>query len=198
MSVSQPTAIPDVLVIDTCVLISSVLRPLLLRMAQTGWFRPVWSPIIGEEWRRTAVRLWQSSPHDIALQWQALQDDFPAADVGDVSDYVAGLARSDPKDWHVIAAGRAAMNRYSGSTVAIVTRNIKDFHRAELRKLGLYLFDPDQLLSRFWSRNAIQMQVHLVELAEHIGIAGYKPEPLETLLKRERLFRLNRLSQGHP
>lgn len=188
--------VPDVLVVDTCVLISSVLRVLLLRMAKSGWFAPVWSPIIGDEWRRTAARLWQTPVDDIAQQWDALQADFPHADMGDVSPYKSGLERSDRKDWHVIAAGRAAVIRYPGSTVAVVTRNIKDFHRAELRQLGLYLFDPDQLMSRFWSHDADHVRRALAELPDHSLVPGRKPETLEALLKRERLFRLNRLFQA--
>lgn len=188
--------VPDVVVIDTCVLISSVLRPLLLRMADAGFFMPVWSTVIGEEWRRTAARLWKTPVSDIATQWQVLQDGFPDADIGDVSDYQCGLERSDPKDWHVIAAGRAAMARHTGAKVAILTRNVKDFHRAELRQLGLYLFDPDQLMSRWWSRDAARVQAHLVDLPQHIGIPENQLETLEVLLKRERLFRLNRLFQG--
>ena len=187
--------VPDVLVMDTCVLISSVLRPLLLRMAHDGWFAPVWSPIIGDEWRRTAARLWQTPMDDITLQWDAMQADFPHADIGDVSAYKAGLQRSDRKDWHVIAAGRAAVDRYPDSTVAIVTRNIKDFHRSELRKLGLYLFDPDQLMSRFWSHDAEHVRRQLVDLSDRVLVPGRGSEELESLLKRERLFRLNRLFQ---
>lgn len=188
--------VPDVLVIDTCVLISSVLRPLLLRMAKADWFAPVWSPIIGDEWRRTAARLWQTPAEDIALQWGELQDDFPAADIGDVSQYKTGLQRSDPKDWHVIAAARAATAQCPRLTVAIVTRNIKDFHRAELRSLGIYLFDPDQLMTRFWSQDATRLQAHLAGLPEHAQVQGRELESLEVLLKRERLFRLNRLFQA--
>ena len=188
----QPV-VPDVLVMDTCVLISSMLRALLLNMARSGWFTPVWSPIIGDEWRRTAARLWQTPADDIALQWDALQEDFPDADMGDISSYKAGLHRSDRKDWHIIAAGRAAIIRYPGSTVAIVTRNIKDFHRAELRSLGLYLFDPDQLMTRFWSSDAHHVRRQLTELSGDVLVPGRDPETLEVLLKRERLFRLNRL-----
>lgn len=188
--------VPDVIVIDTCVLISSVLRPLLLRMADAGFFVPVWSTVIGNEWRRTAVRLWKTPAADIASQWQALQDEFPQADIGDVSAYECGLQRSDPKDWHVIAAGRAALERHSGATVAVVTRNVKDFHRTELRQLGLYLFDPDQLISRWWSHDASRVHAHLAALPDYTGIPGSEPETLEALLKRERLFRLNRLFHG--
>lgn len=190
--------LPEVLVIDTCVLISSVLRVLLLRLASAGWFEPVWSPVIGDEWRRTAARLWQTPEADIADQWRLLQRDFPHADIGDVSQYKEGLQRSDPKDWHVIAAARAALNRHPGATVAILTRNIKDFHRAELRALGLYLFDPDQLMSRFWLQKEGLLSVHLAALPDAVRAPGYDAESLEAVLKRERLFRLNRLSQAVP
>lgn len=187
--------LPEMLVIDTCVLISSVLRALLLRMASTGWFEPVWSPVIGDEWRRTAARLWQTPEADIAQQWNALQREFPQADMGDISHYKNGLERSDPKDWHVIAAARAALHRYPDVTVAIVTRNIKDFHRAELRGLGLYLFDPDQLMSRFWLQRAEHLSGHLATLPDAVCAPGRTVESLEAVLKRERLFRLNRLTQ---
>jgi len=188
--------VPRVVVLDTCVLISSVLRPLLLDMARAGHIVPAWSPVIGTEWRRTAQRLWQASPGDIALQWDRMQADFPYADMGDVSAYQQGLERSDPKDWHVIAAGRAALARHAGATVAVITRNVKDFHRAELRRLGLYLFDPDQLLSRFWAHDASAVHGHLVQLTETITETAFAPDILESLLKRERLFRLNRLFLG--
>lgn len=189
--------VPDVLVLDTCVLISRSLRVLFLHMARAGWFIPVWSSIIGDEWRRTAARLWQIPGGEAALQWDTLQTDFPGADIGDVSHYKTGLQRSDPKDWHVIAAARAAAVRHPDATVAIVTRNIKDFHRAELRRMGLYLFDPDQLMSRFWAHDAAHVCVHLAALHdEHVAVASDGHQPLEVLLKRERLFRLNRLFQA--
>ena len=188
--------LPEIVVIDTCVLISSVLRVLLLRLASTGWFEPVWSPVIGDEWRRTAARLWQTSEADIAQQWSALQRQFPQADMGDVSHYKEGLQRSDPKDWHVIAAARAALNQYPDATVAILTRNIKDFHRAELRGLGIYLFDPDQLMSRLWLQKAEHLSHHLAALPDVVCMPGCDVESLEAVLKRERLFRLNRLTQA--
>lgn len=188
--------LPEILVLDTCVLISNVLRLLLLRLASAGWFEPVWSPIIGDEWRRTAARLWQTPDGDIAEQWSALQREFPQADIGDVSQFKEGLQRSDPKDWHVIAAARAALVHYPGATVAILTRNIKDFHRAELRGLGIYLFDPDQLMSRLWVQKSEQLFCYLAALPDAVCGPDRDVESLEVVLKRERLFRLNRLTQA--
>src|SRR5690606_1334490 len=96
--------------------------------------------------RRNAARLWHVSAQDIDAQWRALQEAFPEANRGDVSAYKEGLRRSDPKDWHVIAAARAVQASQADAEVAVVTRNIKDFNRTEMRSMGLALFDPDQLL----------------------------------------------------
>lgn len=54
---------PPVLVLDACVLMSGVLRPVLLDLAQAGLFAPAWTQRIGEEWRRNAARLWPITPH---------------------------------------------------------------------------------------------------------------------------------------
>src|SRR5690554_5944077 len=100
-SATNPT-IPGIIVLDTCVLLSNVLRRMFLRLAEQGCFVPVWSERIGGEWRRNASRIWGVPLEDIETQWADLQQAFPQACQGDVSQYEAGLHRSDPKDWHVI------------------------------------------------------------------------------------------------
>ena len=205
--------LPQILVIDTCVLISNVLRRLLLRLADLACFQPAWSSVIGDEWQRNAARLWGVSAIDIQVQWLALQADFPQADQGEVTPFKAGLRRSDPKDWHVIAAARAAKSRAGGITAAgvpaagspvagasagIVTRNIKDFNRTELRGYGLTLFDPDELLVRCLLQYPLQAASAFDEIPDFALAPGKEIEPLDVILKRERLFRLNRLYPCRP
>ncbi|MDA8586574.1 PIN domain-containing protein, partial [Rhodobacteraceae bacterium] len=43
-------------VVDACVLFPTVLRELVLGVAETGAFQPLWSARILEEWRRAAAR----------------------------------------------------------------------------------------------------------------------------------------------
>src|SRR3546814_16610220 len=117
---------------DSCVLMSSVLLRALRQLAGQGFFELAGSPVSGDEWRRNAARLWGVSDADIGDQWDALQLAFPLADQGDVTEFKAGLRRSDPKDWHVVAAGRSVLARQPQANVAIVTRNIRDFNRSEL------------------------------------------------------------------
>ncbi|MGH8813216.1 MAG: PIN domain-containing protein [Advenella sp.] len=185
--------LPQRVVLDTCVLMSTILKNLLLRLAQAGMFEPVWADYIGQEWRRNASRVWAVSEQDIATHWQDMQSAFPRADMGIVSEFETELSKSDPKDWHVIAAGRAALALYPGQSVCILTRNLRDFNRSELRLLGLSLFDPDQFLVKCYELAPDLLMQLLALIPDDAERIGRPREPLEAVLKRERLFRLNSL-----
>ena len=187
-------SLPDVVVLDTCVLISNVLRRMLLRLATEGCFRVAWSSVIGDEWCRNAARLWKVSDDDIRAQWRELQQAFPAADCGDVTAFKNGLQRSDPKDWHVIAAARVLKARCAQDSVAVLTRNIRDFNRSELRGLNLQLLDPDQFCLHCQQQFPDEMSTLLRSLPDDVVAPGGVPDPVDVILRRERLFRLNRLS----
>ncbi|NYT85545.1 PIN domain-containing protein [Pollutimonas harenae] len=190
--------IPQVLVLDTCVLISNVLRRGLLQLARQGCFEPAWSRIIGDEWRRNAARLWSVSQDEVDAQWRSLQQGFPAADCGEIEDYKKGLQRSDPKDWHVIAAARSMQAARPQASVGIVTRNIRDFNRSELHGLDLTLLDPDQLLLRCWEAYPQCMLELLEALPAYAQAPGRPVEAVSVILKRERLFRLNKVCPCNP
>jgi len=180
------------------VLISNVLRLAFSQLAADGCFRLAWSAVIGDEWRRNAARIWRVPDAEVQQLWDGLQYAFPDADQGDVAAYKEGLQRSDPKDWHVIAAGRAVLAGGAAGQVAIVTRNIRDFNRSELRGLGLDLYDPDQLLVACLRDHPQAMADLLARLPGYASTSGRPPEDPSAILKRERLFRLNRLSLDRP
>jgi hypothetical protein len=193
---SQPASDPPFVVLDACVLMSSILRPLLLRLAQDGIFAPVWSARIGEEWIRNAARLWKVTPDEVAVLWESMQDQFPDADAGDVLPYETGLRYSDPKDHHVIAAGLAKRARCGlprPPTVLVMTWNLKDFNRSELRRLGLDAFNPDKLLSAWWGQSRAALRAALQGTATDVAAVGREPEPLDTTLHRAKLYRLRAL-----
>lgn len=197
----------EVIVIDTCILISNPLRTMLLDLGERGMLAPAWSAVIGDEWRRNAGRLWGVCPDDMQAHWTMLQEQFPDADQGDITSWKTGLERCDPKDWHVVAAARAAVHgsaraaalmrgediAASPTAVTIVTRNLKDFNRRELRQWGIGLCDPDTLLVRYWLQNRDVMNTLLRALPEKVRAPDKPALALQDLLKRERLFRLNRL-----
>lgn len=177
-----------VLVLDTCVLLSNVLRRMIFQLAARGAFQLAWSSVIADEWRRNAHRLWRSEPELLMAHWRALQQAFPQADLGDVSAGKQGLRYSDPKDWHVIAAARCAQQRWPDAQVVVLTRNVKDFNRSELRRLGLQLWDPDQCLWLYAQAGAALPAAALACLAEDAAREN-QSLTVEQMLKRERLFR---------
>ena len=186
---------PHYLVLDACVLMSSILRPLLLDVADAGFFRPIWSARIGQEWRRNAARIWAVAPEQLDAQWADMTARFPDADPGDLSAYEAGLRYSDEKDWHVIAAGLASRARSTSQMtpeVRVLTWNLKDFNKGELKRQGLTAWDPDRQLSAWLEQSPDPMLPLLMTVRTH-ALARGRDEPIAQTLKRERLFRCGRL-----
>ncbi len=187
LNVSQRPA----LVIDACIMMSGLLRPLLLNLAQTGLFDPLWTDKIGQEWQRNAARLWPIDPELLKAEWQNMQEQFPAANMGDVTPFEASLKHTDRKDKHVAATGIAAVESAQVGPISVLTWNIKDFSRSELRRQQLGLIDPDRLFSQWWSihRQLLLETLHLTA-ADLVSSGRRQPEPILAMLRRDRLFRL--------
>jgi hypothetical protein len=179
------------LVLDACIMMSGLLRPLLLNLAQTGMFQPLWTDKIGQEWQRNAARLWSIAPELLQHEWQRMQEQFPAANMGDVTEFEAALKHTDRKDKHVAATGIAAVAAHLGNPVSVLTWNIKDFSRSELRRQQLGLIDPDRLLSQWWPTHRSTLSVAIDGTLTELFESGRRqPEPMLSMLRRDRLFRL--------
>ncbi|SAI55882.1 Uncharacterised protein [Bordetella trematum] len=196
LSPSMPSPAAPFVVLDACVLMSGIVRRLMLRLADAGLYQPVWSERIGLEWRRNAARLWSLPAEVMQAQWEELNERFPDAMEHDLAAYESGLRYSDPKDFHVIAAGlarRARCGLQQTPVVQIATWNLKDFNRSELRRRGLDAFNPDLLLAR-WHAVAPQALRRAAEQVPEDWVAlGREAEPLAATLQRERLYRLKSL-----
>ena len=184
-----------VLVLDACVLISNVLRFLCLGLARADVYLPAWSAIIGDEWARNASRLWKVPVQALHQDWEAWQREFPHADQANVQAYKEGLKYSDPKDWHVIAAARSAQLAYPEHHVHILTKNVKDFNRSELKCLGLSVLPLDQFLLNVLGTHPAIMATLLEQLPAAVKLSDKPLLSVDALLKRERLFGLNRRYQ---
>lgn len=179
------------LVLDACVLMSGLLRPLLLDLAASGLFIPLWNDKIGQEWMRNAARLWPIDQGLLEHEWQRMQDRFPDANMGDVKEFENDLRHTDRKDKHVAATGVAAVARTLPGPINVLTWNLKDFSRSELRKQQLGLMDPDRLLSQWWPQHSAALKSHIETTVNELISSGRRqPEPVVALLKRDRLFRL--------
>jgi hypothetical protein len=174
-------------VLDACVLYPTVLREILLGAAAAGLYRPIWSPRLLEEWRRTAERL--GGPTDASLaegEIARLKVCFPNSEITHDARTEAALWLPDPADIHVLATARES------GAAGIITLNLRDFLRAELMALDLVAVHPDAYLSDLLARapartEAVVRAVH----AEAERLSGEALE-LRALLKRARLPRLGK------
>lgn len=179
------------LVLDACILMSGLLRPLLLNLAHAGLLVPLWTDKIGQEWQRNAARLWPIEPELLKKEWQLMQEQFPHSNMGDVTEFEVDLRHTDRKDKHVAATGIAGVSMQVAQPISVLTWNLKDFSRSELRKQQLGLIDPDRLLSQWWATQPSLLQQHIDATVQELFSTGRRqPEPVVAMLKRDRLFRL--------
>jgi hypothetical protein len=190
--VAELTA-PAILVLDACVMMSGLQRRLMLALGACGVFQPAWSERIGDEWKRNARRIWDIPAENLQADWDAMQSAFPGAMAHEVDQYEQGLRYSDPKDWHVVAAAREMHERHPGRPVEILTLNLKDFNRSELRRLGLSALTPDRKLAAWWPTHETQIRRAIAELEAADPPPGRPRLSMRERLGRERLPLLKRL-----
>jgi hypothetical protein len=93
-------------VFDTCVLYPAHLRDSLLRQAERGLYRALWSADILEDLERNLVEdgIRADSVHRLVAE---MRNAFPDAEVSGYRSLIDALA-CDPKDRHVLAAAARA------------------------------------------------------------------------------------------
>lgn len=170
--------------IDTCVLYPTVMRELVLGVAKTGAFTPLWSERILEEWARAARKLGPTGEPQARAEIALTEAAFPKAKVAIPVGLANRLWLPDENDIHVLAAAVGA------SADAIMTLNVKDFPKGTLAEEGLSRIDPDMTLYRHWleAPNAVEDVAQSV-LAQARAISG-EDWQMRALLKKARLPRL--------
>jgi len=119
--------------LDTCVLVPSRARDVLLELASTGAYRPLWSSEILDELDRalrTLANRRGASLEDtnayLTRLFQQMSAAFPDALVTDWEALIGTVQLPDLNDRHVVAAALA------GRADVIVTDNLVDFPPAAL------------------------------------------------------------------
>lgn len=170
--------------VDACVLYPTVLREIVLDVAKTGYFEPLWSERILEEWRRAALR--NGHPEIADSEVAAARRAFPDALV-DVSDATTQrLSLPDPDDNHVLAAA------IDGAADELLTLNLRDFPTNALAAEGIIRRDPDGFLLESLHAEPKEMRdvvSAVLARAEEHGIDVSNPRGI---LKRARLPRLGK------
>lgn len=124
---------------DTCALYPAAVADLLLRVAETGVFRPHWSGDVLEELQRNLAKIPSAGAAGAERRIRAMTRAFPDASVIGYESLVPGMT-CDTKDRHVLAAAV-----HSGCQV-VVTYNLKHFPEASLEPHGLEAVSPDNFL----------------------------------------------------
>lgn len=129
---------PFAVVLDTCVLYPAHLRDTLLRQAERGLYRALWSADILEELERNLMEagIGDASVRRLVAEMRGA---FPDAEVSGYRSLIDGLA-CDPKDRHVLAAAVRA------DAAAVVTFNIDDFPPASVDPFEIEVIHPDTFL----------------------------------------------------
>jgi predicted nucleic acid-binding protein len=125
-------------VLDACVLVPIALADTLLRIAEKGLYRPLWSErILGEA--QAAIE--EIHPGiDVQKRFIDMREAFDDALVTGWEELEAGILLPDNDDRHVVAAAIRA------DAQAIVTFNVDDFPGETLSTVGLEAVHPDDFL----------------------------------------------------
>lgn len=129
------------MLLDACVLVPIALTDTLLRSAEAGLYRPLWSQRILDEMVAAIETVHPDLPVGAARKRAAVMDRaFGDACVVDWESLVDSIALPDPDDRHVVAAPQR------GRADLIVTANLSDFPYAVLERLGIEIQSPDEFL----------------------------------------------------
>jgi predicted nucleic acid-binding protein len=174
------------MLLDACVIYPTVMREMLLGVARTGAYTPLWSARILEEWALAARKLGPQGETIARGEIAMMQVAFPKASVPPHPGLEARLWLPDENDIHVLAVA------VSGNADGIITMNAKDFPRGLLAEEGLSRNDPDAfLLGHYHAAPEGVAQVANSVLAEAQRLSG-DDWTLRALMKKARLPRLGK------
>lgn len=136
---------PYAAVLDANVLHPIVTTEVLLRLADRGLFRPVWSREILEETRKSLERRGLSAAK-IQQRLDVMESHFPDAMADDIARFIPAVPEAvEADDRHVVAAALA------GKADAIVTNNLDDFPWDAVRSLSIDVQSLDAFLLNQWT-----------------------------------------------
>lgn len=163
-------------ILDACVLVPVSLADTLLRIAEKGLYRPLWSDRILTEAREAIAGIHPDA--DTGKRFADMQEAFGDALVVGWEGLLAGISLPDPDDCHVVAAG------ILGGAQAIVTANLTDFPAAALGPLGLQAIHPDDFLLDQLDLSPPTILQVIREQAQHTRRPPLTSQDLATVLSR--------------
>lgn len=173
--------------LDTCVLVPSVLRDLLLELGTNPAYRPLWSNKVEEELadvirrHRTALgRAQEETEAYIKRLLRNMNAALPDAKVQGWETLTGSITKGpDPDDAHIIAAA------IPGNADVIVTFNLKDFPNRILPG-DLFTQSPDEFLQDLFGLYPRQVMMELSKISSRTGQKGPHWTVEDILVKLEK------------
>lgn len=151
---------PYAAALDANVLHPEITVDLLLRLAERGLFRIVWSDQILAEAHESVVRRGFDESR-IRRRIEVMKAAFPEAMVEDVAPHLPSVPPEvDNDDHHVVAAALA------GKADAVVTNNLMHFPAEALTPLGVDVQSLDGFLLNQWTLDPATVLNALMEMEE--------------------------------
>ncbi|GGC79798.1 PIN domain-containing protein [Tersicoccus solisilvae] len=164
--------------LDACVLVPIAPCDTLLRMAESGAFRPLWLRRVVDEALRALERIHPDlDPSRFRIRFRSMDEAFEDALVDGWEPLERGIELPDPNDRHVVAAALL------GRADVIVTENVKDFPSTTLRPLGLETVRLDDFLLDQFDLSPVATRRVIVDQAR---ATTRPPVPVEDLLEKLR------------
>jgi predicted nucleic acid-binding protein len=160
--------------LDTCTLHKPYLRDALLRLAEAGTYRPLWSHDILAELRKSLLaRGFTEDKIDYLIS--EMRRAFEDAEVTGYEALIPAMNTPDPDDRHVLAAA------VRSEAAAIVTDNVTDFPEESVGPYDIETLTPDDFLLN-------QLDLHetatLTVLEEQVADYQRPPTDVSALLDR--------------
>ncbi len=162
--------------LDACVLVPIAPCDTLLRMADCGAFRPLWSERVEEEALRALCEIHPGiDASRFYSRFRSMNEAFEDARVSGWESLLEGLELPDANDRHVLAAA------IRGRADVIVTENVSDFPASALSPLGMEAVRLDEfLLTQFDLNVAATVQI----VSDQSRAMGRPPVTEDQLLGR--------------
>lgn len=162
--------------IDACVFVPITPSDTLLRLADSGAFRPLWSQRVVDEAIRALGRIHPDiDPSRFHSRFHSMNEAFDDALVSGWEPLEPDIELPDANDRHVVAGA------LRGRADVLVTENVKDFPDSTLRPLGLEPIRLDEfLLDQFDLNPAATCRV----INEQAAAMTRPPATGETILAR--------------
>lgn len=125
--------------LDTCSIFPAYLCDTLLRLAEAGTYRPLWSPGVLEELERNLLEERGLGAEAVAHRIGEMRQAFPDAEVTGYETLIEAMT-CDPKDRHVLAAATR------GGAEVLVTFNTSDFPAKSTGDYDITVVHPDDFL----------------------------------------------------